>query len=430
MASPIDWSVFNAGPTWDGDLIDAVIEPNAVPADTVEFVLETTPATRWWKALTVPDGLGSSWEIWAQDEKHSDRVSLWADQVRNGQSLEFKKAKSLGIHTGMYLLGGLDRLTGGSRVTFRWVQDEFPDYNGGLDGLEVGLEFIPGVGFWAQPGQSFNVVVHGANFSNEIFTSDARYKIGSWPQDNLIWGRSRVELPESIGQEVIDFAVPFTVTAPSEPGEYPFGWKMLQELVRWFGGAVRPRPSGSITVASVRPSPPPPPPPPVTVAVPAVVGLLASQARDAIKAARLQVGVVGNPTGESRFEYLRVIAQAPTAGQMVPPGSQVNFGVELAQPIPAQGVSLVRVYNANGESHTVELWAWDFTSQRWRDIGSIAMNSFIDFTPADQHAYQLVATDAAWCGANDPTNNACVRWYTIVPITGDLHGSAISMNIL
>jgi hypothetical protein len=50
-------------------------------------------------------------------------VSLWANQVNNGQSLTFSKAKFLGIHCDVYTLGGLDRLTPGSRITFAWAVD-------------------------------------------------------------------------------------------------------------------------------------------------------------------------------------------------------------------------------------------------------------------------------------------------------------------
>jgi hypothetical protein len=331
VSSPIDWSAFNSGPTWDGDIIDLVIESGVVPANTVEFVLEAASNVRWWKALRVPDGLGSSWEIWTQNDTKSGRVSLWSHQVANGQSLEFKKAKVAGIHTGMYLLGGLDRLAGGSRVTFRWVQDEFPDYNGGLDGLvALSLEFVEGVGFWALPGQTFSTTVRGGNLSNASFTSAARYRIGSWPRDNTTWGRSRVDLPEDFGQDIFNFYVTFPLTAPAVSGRYPFGWRMLQEGVSWFGSAVRPRPDGAVLVSESRPNPVPPP----TTTVPAIIGLLASQARDAVVAAQLQVGIVGNVTGVLDFERLRVMAQAPAAGSVVSPGTRVNFGVELASPPP------------------------------------------------------------------------------------------------
>jgi len=139
MSIRVDWPSLNS-PTADGDMIDVLIEPDTVPPNTVEFVLESASFITWWKGLAVPDGLGSSWEIWTQDNRKSDRISLWADQVRNGQSLEFRKAKALGIHTGMYLLGGLERLAGGSRVTFRWLQDAQPDYQGGLTSFSTSLE--------------------------------------------------------------------------------------------------------------------------------------------------------------------------------------------------------------------------------------------------------------------------------------------------
>ena len=58
-----------------------------------------------------------------EDQKKSDRVSLWSEQVNNGQLLEFRKSKFLGQPTGVYWLPDLDRLEPGSRVTFRWVND-------------------------------------------------------------------------------------------------------------------------------------------------------------------------------------------------------------------------------------------------------------------------------------------------------------------
>jgi hypothetical protein len=58
--------------------------------------------------------------------KKADSVDLAAHQVGNGQELEFKKAKFLGVHTGVYRLGGLGRLPPGSRVTFAWAQDRCP----------------------------------------------------------------------------------------------------------------------------------------------------------------------------------------------------------------------------------------------------------------------------------------------------------------
>jgi len=50
-------------------------------------------------------------------------VTIWADQVHNGQELVFHKAKFLGSHEVVYRLGDLGRLAPGSRVAFRWLSD-------------------------------------------------------------------------------------------------------------------------------------------------------------------------------------------------------------------------------------------------------------------------------------------------------------------
>jgi hypothetical protein len=91
MSTPnITWESFEGRLADDCDLININIEPNAVDSSTVEFVIESGDDVTWWKGLLVPDCLGSSWEIWTKDQKKSDRVSLWAEQVHNGQLLEFR----------------------------------------------------------------------------------------------------------------------------------------------------------------------------------------------------------------------------------------------------------------------------------------------------------------------------------------------------
>jgi len=61
------------------------------------------------------------------------------------------------------------------------------------------------------------------------------YRLGSQrPQDNMTWGLSRVELPRIVNPtETVDFI--FTVTAPAVGGQIPMGWRMVRELVQWFG---------------------------------------------------------------------------------------------------------------------------------------------------------------------------------------------------
>jgi hypothetical protein len=107
----------------DGDVIAARITPNAVAQDIVEFVLEAAPNITWWKGIRVPDGEGNSWMIETQDATRTASVTLWAQQVQNGQELIFHKAKFAGAHRIVYRLGDLGRLPPGSRVTFRWRND-------------------------------------------------------------------------------------------------------------------------------------------------------------------------------------------------------------------------------------------------------------------------------------------------------------------
>src|SRR4051794_39511791 len=107
----LNWESFN-GLLDDYDLINVRIDQGVVAADSVEFRLESAPWITGWKAIRVPDGIHSAWEIYVQDDRHSDAVSLYADQVANHQALEFKKAKLFGVHTGVYDLAGLERLQG------------------------------------------------------------------------------------------------------------------------------------------------------------------------------------------------------------------------------------------------------------------------------------------------------------------------------
>lgn len=107
----------------DGDIIHSSIEHNAVDPAIVEFVLESRINHIWWKGLNVPDGEGSSWDLSIEDSKTQDSVTLWAPQVHNGQWLTFSKSIFFGKHCPVYVLGNLDRLQPGDRVTFHWLQD-------------------------------------------------------------------------------------------------------------------------------------------------------------------------------------------------------------------------------------------------------------------------------------------------------------------
>jgi len=119
----LTWESFSGQFLPDGDLIIVKIEENVpeIPANQVTFVLTASPTVTWWKAIqyTDPDG---SWEIWTEGDRKSDSWSVEDVRVQDG-ALEFKKAKIAGVHTGMYVMAGLGKLRGQSRVTFAWMID-------------------------------------------------------------------------------------------------------------------------------------------------------------------------------------------------------------------------------------------------------------------------------------------------------------------
>jgi hypothetical protein len=87
------------------------------------------------------------------------------------------------------------------------------------------------------PGQVVQAEVTMQNLGGTTWTAGGSnpFRLGSQnPQDNSIWGLNGVEVPHDVapGDEVTFY---FTVTAPSVPGTYHFQWRMVQELVTWFG---------------------------------------------------------------------------------------------------------------------------------------------------------------------------------------------------
>jgi GH25 family lysozyme M1 (1,4-beta-N-acetylmuramidase) len=87
-------------------------------------------------------------------------------------------------------------------------------------------------------GQTFTASITLKNNGGSIWTNTGAnpYKLGSQtPQDNTIWGLSRVALPSSPINLSSNVTFSFTGTAPASGGTYTFAWKMLQEGVQWFG---------------------------------------------------------------------------------------------------------------------------------------------------------------------------------------------------
>lgn len=106
-------------------MIDYVVQRNAAAPDVVEFSLVIGHTSSGWaKAIIMPDGQGSQWEILAQGRGGSSSNGLWADQVRNGQVLTFRKpTPPFGIWFDVIQIGFLGDLDPGDRVVFTWRTD-------------------------------------------------------------------------------------------------------------------------------------------------------------------------------------------------------------------------------------------------------------------------------------------------------------------
>lgn len=107
----------------DGDHIAYWIEPGAVDANEVEFVLELRARLTWRKELVLVADDGE-WTIGVQDQNKRDQNGLYRYQLPNGR-LRFRKEKGVlaGGMRQVLELAQLDTLPQGARVTFRWVRD-------------------------------------------------------------------------------------------------------------------------------------------------------------------------------------------------------------------------------------------------------------------------------------------------------------------
>jgi hypothetical protein len=93
--------------------------------------------------------------------------------------------------------------------------------------------------------QSFSATIRMQNTGTKTWDDliaipgvDGEHGLGSWnPADNLTWTIGRVRLPGGTavppGPSPIDFTATFT--APAALGNYPFDFRMVEEMVEWFG---------------------------------------------------------------------------------------------------------------------------------------------------------------------------------------------------
>ncbi|MET0553873.1 MAG: M4 family metallopeptidase [Vicinamibacteria bacterium] len=85
-------------------------------------------------------------------------------------------------------------------------------------------------------GTHYAVSVTMRNTGTTTWTTAASYRLGSQnPQDNSTWSVGRVALPVDPVPPGAQATFAFTVRAPAAAGTYNFQWRMLRELVEWFG---------------------------------------------------------------------------------------------------------------------------------------------------------------------------------------------------
>ena len=117
----IQWSDFGTL-LQDNDRISVAFSGHT-PNGTIRLTINAGPGITWWKGVSVwSPTRGDILEASTQNSL-STTVSISPSDVEpSNMFLQFKKAKFLGIHTGVYWLGGVDRLLGND-VTFTWLQD-------------------------------------------------------------------------------------------------------------------------------------------------------------------------------------------------------------------------------------------------------------------------------------------------------------------
>lgn len=108
--------------TGDGtDIVKVEVIPDSVPIDQVGLTLKVTNANpTWWKAVNL-----GGFETWTQDARQSSSITIPVTALPNSPTLEIKKAKIFGVHTGVetITLPNAPFTYGGCTLSFDWAKD-------------------------------------------------------------------------------------------------------------------------------------------------------------------------------------------------------------------------------------------------------------------------------------------------------------------
>lgn len=166
-----------------------------------------------------------------------------------------------------------------------------------------------------EAGNRYPVRITMRNVGTTQWSNSEAYRLGSQsPQDNGTWGLGRVDVPRTTAPgDACTFE--FEVVAPPDSGPYDFQWRMLRELVEWFG-AFTPRLRVDVIPRAGR------------AIVPDVREELRNLAAQEVRAA----GLVPDFNGPSSADAW-VASQRPSGGVEVDAGSTVQMFLRRG-PIP------------------------------------------------------------------------------------------------
>jgi hypothetical protein len=166
-----------------------------------------------------------------------------------------------------------------------------------------------------EAGQTQSVSVRMRNSGTSRWSPGAVHRLGSQsPQDNTVWGLARAPVTvDTLPGATHDFD--FSIKAPATPGRYSFQWRMLEEMVEWFGD-LTPRVVIEVVPAGGR------------TTVPDVRELSRTAAGKLVRAAGLVPAFTGDAT-----QNAYVATQTPDAETEVDAGTTVQMHC-LRGPVP------------------------------------------------------------------------------------------------